>query len=139
MSKVFLDTNILVYALAAKTAAKQKLARKWLRELSGAQQAVISTQVLQEFYVVATGKMKVEPFLAKNILHSLSNMETITITPALIESAIDTCILHRISFWDALILASAESAKCDAVWSEDLSHGEVIRGVKIVDPFRAGK
>ncbi|HSP07182.1 MAG TPA: PIN domain-containing protein [Acidobacteriota bacterium] len=135
MSKVFLDTNILVYAFAGKPARKKNLARKWLRELSRDSRAVLSTQILQEFYVVATRKMGVDPLTVKGLVHSFSNLETVTITPPLIESAVDISILNRLSFWDALVIAAAESSQCDSVLSEDLQQGQTIRGVTAINPF----
>ena len=92
---------------------------------------VISTQVMQEFYVVATRKLGVEPLLAKSILHAFENFEVVVVDSMLIKEAIDTSIVNQISFWDALIVVSAESAKCEKIWTEDLQHDRVIRGVQI--------
>ena len=133
MSKVLLDTNVLVYALDADAGEKQKTARRLLREV--ASKGVVSTQVLQEFYVVATRKLGVAPNLAKSVLHSLRRFETVTVTADLIEQAADCGVVHQLSFWDALIVVAAESAQCSELWTEDLNPGQVIRGVTVVNPF----
>jgi predicted nucleic acid-binding protein len=137
MSKAFLDTNVLAYALDQDAGEKRDVARGLLRSSPGI--GVISTQVLQEFYVVATRKLGVEPALAKSILHSLRRFETVTVTADLIEDAADCSVVYQLSFWDALIVVSAESAKCSEVWTEDLNAGQVIRGVKVVNPFMKTK
>lgn len=57
------------------------------------------------------------------------------ITPAIIKEATDCAIINRFSFWDALIVAAAESAKCEILWTEDLNDGQIVRGVRIVNPI----
>jgi predicted nucleic acid-binding protein len=135
MSKVFVDTNILVYSMDKHDLKKMKKSRSMLKKLKKEMQGVISTQVLQEFYVVATKKLKADPITVKDIIRSFENFEIVTITPSIINDAIDCSILNVISFWDALIISAAEYAKCDKLWTEDLNTGQVIRGVKIVNPF----
>jgi predicted nucleic acid-binding protein len=70
------------------------------------------------------------------VLHRFERFEVVQITPARIEQAIDCSILHRISFWDALIVTAAEEARCVKVLSEDLGDGRMIRGVTIENPLR---
>ena len=135
MSKVFVDTNILVYSMDKHDLQKMKKSRSILKKLKKDMHGVISTQVLQEFYVVATQKLKADPITVKDIIRSFENFEIITITPAIIENAIDCSILNMISFWDALIVSAAESAKCSQLWTEDLNTGQIIRGVKVVNPL----
>jgi predicted nucleic acid-binding protein len=135
MSKVFVDTNILVYSMDKHDLHKMKKSRSILKKLKKEMHGVISTQVLQEFYVVATKKLKADPINVKDIIRSFENFEIVTITPAIINDAIDCSILNVISFWDSLIVSAAEYAKCAQLWTEDLNTGQVIRGVKIVNPF----
>lgn len=135
MSKVFLDTNILVYSLDQSDAVKRKKCRGLIKSLAGENIGVISTQVMQEFYVAATTKLGAGPLLIKDILRSLERFETIVVSPTLIKEAIDCAIINRLSFWDALIVVSAESARCEIVWTEDLNHGQIIRGVRIENPL----
>lgn len=135
MSKVFIDTNILVYALDRFNEAKQKRCRDLLRGLNTVGRGVISTQVMQEFYVTATKKLGMDPLHAKDLLNAFERFEVVTVTPEIIKQAIDSSILNRLSFWDALIVAAAESANCDKIWTENLNEGQIIRGVRVVNPF----
>ena len=136
MAKVFLDTHILVYGLDQSDAGKQKQCRRLIKSLTAENSGVISTQVMQEFYVAATTKLGADPLLIKDILRSLERFETVVVSPMLIKDAIDCAIINRISFWDALIVASAESAHCETLWTENLNHGQVIRGVRIENPLK---
>jgi predicted nucleic acid-binding protein len=133
--KVFLDTNVLVYQLDKRYLTKQRISRELAREAAGRGEAVISTQVLQEFYVVATTKLKVDVVLAKAIMNRLCNMEVVTVTIELISQAADIHIQNNISFWDALIVAAAASANCEKVLTEDMNEGQTISGVKISNPY----
>ena len=133
--RVFLDANILVYAQDAGSPKKQRISREVLARLSSSAEGVISTQVLQEFYVAATRKLGVPPLAAKGILKTFAVFETVQVSPALIQEAVDCSILNQLSFWDALILAAAAAAGCGVVLSEDLNPGQVILGVKVQNPF----
>lgn len=135
MSKTFIDTNILVYSLDQADPQKQVKARTLLKAAQTSRTGVLSTQVLQEFYVVATGKLKLEPILARNITRSMANFTTVTVDFLLIEQAMDICQSEKLSFWDALIVAAASSADCQAIWTEDLNHSQFVKGVEIVNPF----
>ena len=135
MSKVFIDANILVYCLDQSNAEKMDRCRNLIREVITEGRGVISTQVIQEFYVAATKKLGAEPLLVKDIITSLERFETVVVTPAVIKEAIDCAIIHRLSFWDSLIIAAADSAKCDILWTEDLNDGQIVRSVRIINPF----
>jgi predicted nucleic acid-binding protein len=137
MSKVFLDTNILIYSLDQSDQNKRNLCRQLIKDLSTENAGVISTQVLQEFYVASTLKLGADPLIIKDILRSLERLETVVITPPFIREAIDCSIINRLSFQDALILVAAESAKCKLLLTEDLNHGQIIRGVRIENPLKA--
>jgi predicted nucleic acid-binding protein len=93
---------------------------------------------LQEFYVVATRKLSVDPLTARRAIYLLPNFDVVTITVPLIELAIDINVADQLSFWDALIAAAATSADCDEIWTEDLQHGQMIRGVRITNPLAQG-
>ncbi len=135
MSKIFLDTNILVYCLDCHDLNKQKKSRFLLKMLKNENRGVISTQVLQEFFVVSTKKLGIDPLTAKGIITSFQKLETVVITPEIITDAIDLGVLHHLSFWDALIVAAAEIAHCDRLWTEDLNDGQLIRNVRIENPL----
>ena len=136
MPKIFIDTNILVYSLDQFEPQKRKKCRDLLKLLSGDLQGVISTQVMQEFFVASTSKLGADVLIVKDILHSFERFETIIITPQIIKEAIDCSIINKLSFWDALIVIAAESAKCEKLWSEDFNDGQVIRGVRVENPLK---
>ena len=133
--KIFIDKNLLVYAIDSFDQDRKKHSRSILKQISNQYTGVISTQVMQEFYVAATKKLNADPVIIKGILTQLTNFEIISVSPELVFSAIDCSILNRLSFWDALIISSAASAKCKEVWTEDLNHDQIILGVRIKNPF----
>jgi predicted nucleic acid-binding protein len=135
VSKFFIDTNLFVYTIDKKDLVKQAIARKFVRKVVDEHIPVISTQVIQEFYVVATAKLNADPVIIKNIVHNFHNMELVQIDLELIEQAIDISVLSKISFWDSLIIAAAEKSNCEYVVSEDLNAGQLYRGVKLINPF----
>ena len=137
MSKVFIDTNILIYSMDAFDPAKREKCRMLLKSATMDFQGVISTQVMQEFYVTATKKLGAEPLLIKDVLHSFEQFEIVMIDPVIIYDAIDCGIINRISLWDALIVVAAESAHCKTLWTEDLNDGQFIRGVRIENPLKS--
>lgn len=137
--KFFLDTNILVYAIdtSPEESIKSSLARKLINQKIAKGTGVISIQVMQEFYVTATRKI-VEPLSsdqALEYLNYLSILEIVRPDYEMIVAAIHIHRKHKMSFWDALIIAAAVSAGCRNVFSEDLNDGFEISGVKIVNPF----
>jgi predicted nucleic acid-binding protein len=134
--KSFIDTNILIYALDQADPAKQQKARALLKTLQEKESGVISTQVLQEFYVVSTAKLKLNVALVKKIIVTLKYLKTITVDLKIIKEAIDCSALNKISFWDALVVTTAKSSGCHSIWSEDLGHGQQISGVRIINPFK---
>ena len=135
MSKVFIDTNILIYSIDGSYPKKREKCRALLKSLGGETLGVISTQVMQEFFVVATKKLGLDPLVVKDILSGFARFETVLISQNMVFEAIDISIIKRLSFWDALIVAAAESANCSVVWTEDLNSGQTIRGLKIINPI----
>ena len=136
---VFVDTNILIYAHDVDAGVKRERAATKLRELWDSGTGRLSVQVLQEFYVNATQKLStpVARSTAREVIkaygvwiHHPTTVETITRATELSE-------LVRISFWDALILASAEEVDAEELLSEDLNDGQAIAGIKIVNPLLA--
>jgi predicted nucleic acid-binding protein len=135
MSKIFIDTNVFVYALDQANPEKQAKARDLLKSLQESRSGVVSTQVFQEFYVVATNKLKVNSLLAKKMIAYLANFETVTVDLPVIRQAIDIGSADQISFWDALIVSSAKTAECQVIWTEDLNHNQLIKRIRIENPF----
>ena len=136
VSKIFIDTNILVYTLDAKDSYKQAKARKIMEKVVNLHQPVISTQVINGFYVAATRKLNIDKTLIKTIVHNFKNMEIITSDLQLTENAINISIESQISFWDSLIIAAAEKANCKLIISEDLNSGQKYQGISLINPFQ---
>jgi predicted nucleic acid-binding protein len=135
MPKVFLDTNVLVYAGDHDSPEKRRVARALLKRVAAEGGGVISTQVIQEFFVAATRKLAIEPLKAKAIVATFHPLELVTVSLEDINDAIDGHILWQVSFWDALILRAAERASCSIVYSEDLNTGQLYGGVEVRNPF----
>ena len=133
--RVFLDTNIFVYAQDAGSPDKRHKSREIIARLADSGDGVISTQVMQEFFVAATRKLGVEPLAAKGVLKTLSVFDVVQVSAALIHEAIDCSILNQLSFWDSLILAAAASAGCSTVFSEDFAAGQIFLGVRVQNPL----
>lgn len=133
--RVFIDTNIFVYADDAAATTKRPHARKVLSTLIQERRAVVSTQVMQEYFVTAIKKLGMTPERARARVEALNRLDVVTIRPELVFGAIDLHRLSSISFWDALIIKCASGAGCGRLLSEDLGHGQVLDGVKIENPF----
>ena len=133
--KVFFDTNVLVYAQDLDAPHKRERSRQLMAEVAAVGCGVISTQVLQEYYVTATRKLGVTPLAAKSVVQSFRMFEIVQLSPDLIEQAIDRSVLSQLSFWDALIVAASAASGCTTIYSEDLNAGPAIGGVRVVDPF----
>lgn len=132
----FFDTNILLYADDADAGPKTELARNLLRQAMLQRSGVISTQVLQEFYVNARKKLNLDGAAARARVEVYLGFDVVTVGPGLLLSAIDLHRLDSLSFWDALIVRSAEQAGCAVLYSEDLQHGRRFGALQVVDPFR---
>lgn len=131
----FFDTNVIVYADAADEPAKQRRAIHLIKTHRAAATAVLSTQVLQEYVNVALRKLRLPVPLIRERLGLYSRFDLVPATPDVIEGALALHVLHGTSFYDALILQAAIASGCSVLFSEDLQNGEVIGGVKIVNPF----
>jgi len=131
----FIDTNILVYADDAFEPRKQQLALDLVVDLRARQEAVLSTQVLQEYFVTATRKLGLEAHFARQHLKQFGRLELIQPTLDMLQAAMDLQQSHSISFWDALIVQTASAARCRVLYSEDMQAGARIGNVLIVNPF----
>jgi predicted nucleic acid-binding protein len=131
----FVDTNVLVYTVDRGEPAKRERALDMLAQLDG--RFVLSTQVLGELYVTLTRKLPrpVDAAQAVERVVRLSRHRVVGVDSAMVRAAIETSQRSQISYWDALIIEAAVAGGCDRILTEDLSAGQVIRGVEIVDPF----
>lgn len=130
-----LDTNVLIYADAADEPAKQRQAVSLISELRRTGDAVLSTQVLQEYVNVALRKLRLPPALIRERLAFYRRFDLVVTSPDLIAAALDLHVLRSISFYDALVVQAAAAGGCQRVLSEDLQHGATLGGVRIVNPF----
>ncbi len=136
--KFFLDTNIIVYSFS-EDSKKRSVAINLIRNALESGKGVVSSQVVQEFVNVALFKFKV-PLKAedcieyiKKYLEPLCDVNT---DLEMIQEAIRIRIGNKISFYDSLIIAAALQSECNLLYSEDLNHGQKIRNLKIVNPFK---
>ena len=114
----------------------QKIAEKLIKNSVEMKTGVLSTQSLQEFYSVVTRKSLCSKEQAKTIVEKFRNTLPITqISVSHILKAIDISIQTQFSFWDSLIISAAYSSGCVIVYSEDMSHNQIVNGVKIINPF----
>ena len=135
-NKIFFDTNILVYSVDENDLQKKEIASQLLTDASSSKTCIISTQSLQEFYNVAVKKLKLSKQIAKEYVELFSSQLTVRqVTVPLILNAIDISIKNKLSFWDSLILSSANDNGCIIVYSEDLNNGQIVGGTKILNPF----
>jgi predicted nucleic acid-binding protein len=136
MSRVFVDTNVLVYANDAALPAKRDRATFiWNSLLNSPDIPVISTQVLQEYYNTLVRKMGISFSDARTKIMLLQQLETVIVSPSIIYSAIDLHGSASISFWDALIVTAAQTSGCNEILSEDLQDGRVFGKLKVRNPF----
>jgi predicted nucleic acid-binding protein len=134
--RAFLDTNVLVYLFDHSEPVKTQRARDLLEQAKPGELA-LSAQVLSEFYVVVTRKLErpLDPAVASQAVDWLSLLQVVALDPVLVKAAIHTSRSAQISYWDALIVASAACGGCARLLTEDLNDGQVIGSVRIENPF----
>lgn len=134
----FVDTNILVYAHDTSESRKQPIAQELVQELWDQRRGVLSSQVLQEFYVVATRKYDppMSRGLARELVAHYANWKVVGVDLPMIISASELEEAHTLSFWDALVVEAARRAGASRLVTEDLQHGRELGGVLIENPFR---
>lgn len=139
MKKVFFDTNVLVYANDRRDPGKQARAIEVVSECIRSENGVVSTQVLQEYAVVAVKKLSQDLDTVLRQLALLeSSLEVVQITPDLVRRGLEIQATYQISYWDAAIIAAAERAACGVILSEDFSAGQLYAGCRVENPFASG-
>ncbi len=133
-SRAFVDTNVFVYAVDDGEPAKQRIAHELLASID----PVISTQVVGEFFVVASralggGRRKDE---ARERAARLLDLEVIAIDGDLVARALEGSVAWDLSYWDALIVCAAQAAGCQRLFTEDLGDGRTYGSVAVENPFR---
>jgi predicted nucleic acid-binding protein len=134
--RTFVDTNVLIYAHDVDAKSKHEAAKSVLSDLWDERKGVLSTQVLQEFYVNVTRKIR-RPISKESARLVVSSyvIWCVDTTHAEISTAFRIEDEYRIGFWDALIVASALKSRTNRILSEDLNAGQTIAGIRIENPF----
>jgi predicted nucleic acid-binding protein len=135
MNLAFFDTNILLCGEDASALDKQKLASALFADHLRRNTAVLSVQVLQEFFNGATRRLKLDPEFAQKRVETFSLTNIVRIEANDVIAVIELHRLRQISFWDALIVHAARISGATVLYSEDLQHKSVLGGVRIVNPF----
>ncbi|WP_051426421.1 PIN domain-containing protein [Jiangella gansuensis] len=135
-SRIFVDTNVLVYIYDADEPHKQRTATKVLAEMGG-ERAVLSAQVLNEFYVTVTRKLRkpLDEPRAREAVDVLSQLDIVPIDAGLVTAGVARSQQSQLSLWDSLVVEAARRAGCTAVLTEGLNAGAVFGGVRVINPF----
>jgi predicted nucleic acid-binding protein len=139
-STVFVDTNVLIYTEDGADRAKQTVALAWLRELWLRRRGRVSAQVLNEFYVNVTRKVR-PPMSAGDAraeVRRYQRWQPWVLDHPTVEAAWAVESRHGLSYWDALIVASAQAQGCTVLLTEDLQHDQVIDKLRVLNPFLVG-
>jgi predicted nucleic acid-binding protein len=134
----FVDTNILIYVEDRDAKGKHEVARTLIVDLWENREGVLSVQVLQEFYVNVTKKLK-KPLTvakAKEIIEQYLTWTVVDNTGRMLLDAIDLQRKAQLSFWDSLIVQAAIQSGCDRLYSEDMNAGQRFGPVTVVNPFK---
>jgi predicted nucleic acid-binding protein len=137
VSRSFFDTNVLIYLFDDSVPEKKARAQEVLSEEVEAGRAVLSTQVLQEFYVSVTHKLAepLPPDVAEAQVEDFARLPLVRVDEAIILAAIERHRSMSLSFWDVLILEAALRCGAARLLTEDLQHGQKIEGLRVENPF----
>jgi len=135
--KFFFDTNVLVYMFDASAPEKRRTARELFQEHAESGDILLSTQVLQEFYVTTTRKLAqpLQAAKAAQAVATLAELPLVKVDSTLILAAINRSQASKFSFWDSLVIQAALEGSASTLYSEDMKHGQTFDGLTIVNPF----
>jgi predicted nucleic acid-binding protein len=135
--KVFVDTNILVYAHDMDAGKKHVVSKEVISNLWESRTGVLSIQVLQEFYVTLTRKIPspIEKAFVRRVIQNYLSWQVVVNDGPILLQASEIEETHNLSFWDALIVSAAFSANAAKIITEDFNSGQVIEGITIINPF----
>jgi predicted nucleic acid-binding protein len=134
-ARSFFDTNVLAYTDDHDSPTKQSRALALFEEARRTGAGVVSTQVMQEYFVTVTRKLGVPVDVARRKVELFARLGLVVIDLADVLAAIDLHRLHQIAFWDALVVRAAQRANCSVLYTEDMQHGRRIDGLSILNPF----
>lgn len=135
--RFFVDTNVLLYSLDPSDGAKRELAHRWLDVLWDNGAGRVSWQVLDEFYVNAVRKLRAPVRSVRTEVETLAQWQPVGFGLGLVQRAWYWIDKAGVPYWDSLILASAETAGCAYLLSEDFQAGQKFGNVTVVNPFRS--
>jgi len=135
--RIFVDTNILVYAHDADAGEKHAAAAQAVTDLWESRNGILSTQVLQELYITLTRKVAapVTGNVVRRLIRNYMTWELVLNDGAIILHAGEIGDSYQLSFWDGLIVAAAYSKNAAIILTEDMNHGQVVEGIRIENPF----
>lgn len=135
--RAFFDTNVLVYLFDAADPVKQQQAQSLLRDTPPSS-VVVSAQVLGELYWATTRKLAtpLAHDAARSATERVARFAVVPVDKELVRGALGLVESESLAYWDALIVEAANVGACHRLLTEDLNHGQVIKGVRIEDPFR---
>lgn len=136
-AREFVDAKVLVYAFDASAGVKQQLAERLLERLWNGGTGCLSVQVLQEFFVTVTRKVA-RPLSIDEAADRIREFAAWKIFAPTADDVLSAIAVHKqaqVSFWDAMVVEAAAQSGCDVLWSEDLNDGQLLRGVRIRNPF----
>lgn len=139
--EILVDSNILVYAYDRSEPVKQRAAADLLDRLFEAQTGVLTTQVLAEFFVIVTRKITapLDPTRAAERVRNFAlSWSVLEVTPLIVLEATRGATVHQLHYWDAQLWAAAKLNQIELVLTEDLPSGQVVEGVRFLDPFGPG-
>lgn len=138
-SREFVDANVLVYAFDSSAGRKQTLAKQLLERLWESGTGCVSVQVLQEFFVTVTRKVA-KPLSIDEASDRVREFVTWKVFAPNADDVLGAVEIQKqaqISFWDAMVVLAAAESGCDVLWTEDLQDGQLLRGVRVRNPFVA--
>ncbi len=133
----FVDANILVYAFDTSSGGKHAVAQKLLERLWDSGGGCLSVQVLQEFFVTVTRKVA-KPLPVEEASDRIREFGTWNVFAPTARDVLAATELHKqtqLNFWDAMVVGAAVELGCDVLWTEDLNDGQLLRGVRVRNPF----
>lgn len=136
-AKVFLDTNLFVYANDRRDPDKQRAAIELVGRAIRSSSGVISTQVLMEYAAVAVSKLRQERAAVVRQLLVMERLEVHSVDGGVVRSALELMAAYSLAFWDATMIAAAQASHCDLLLSEDMGHGMSYGAVTVRNPFVA--
>lgn len=134
---VFVDASVLLYARDASEGERQARAMEWMTHLWNTRSGRLSYQVLEEFYLTATGRLDpgLTPREARDEVRDLLSWRPVALDQKVLEGAWSVADLHQLTFWDATVVAAAQTCGCRLLLTDAFEHGRELGAVEVVNPF----